>query len=142
MTGTGQDAGDMGSCESCRAVFIYRLIHSGFNDSPFAYCDRCGMLALLALGSMPRDLKTNEYGPVTTEMERRISPCPCGGKFRASASPRCPNCSKELSAVRAAEWIEKNAPGAAKGWRWQRSWQGPYALMIEEKFVSDNWLVE
>lgn len=132
-------AGDRGSCESCRANFPYRLIHSGFNDSAFAYCDLCGMLALLSHSEVPRDLKTNEYGPVTNDMEGRLAPCRCGGKFRASASPRCPDCSKELSAERAAEWIERNAPGTAKGWRWQRSWQGTCALLIDEKLVRDNW---
>ncbi|MBI2385007.1 MAG: hypothetical protein HYV14_03225 [Elusimicrobia bacterium] len=140
MNKTEDDAaGDRGSCESCCAIFPYRLIHSGFNGSAFAYCDLCGMLALLSHSEVPRDLKKNEYGPVTDDMEGRLAPCRCGGKFRASASPRCPDCSKELSPERAAEWIERNAPGTAKGWRWQRSWQGTYALLIDEKLVCDNW---
>jgi hypothetical protein len=129
---------DKGSCESCRAVFPYRLIHNGFNDSSFAYCDRCGMLTLLSHYTAPRDLKL-DFGPASAEMEDRLEPCACGGKFKANASPRCPECATELSPVRAAEWIERDAPGSAGGWRWARSWQGIYALWISGKLVSDNW---
>jgi hypothetical protein len=35
--------------------------------------------------------------------------------------------------------MEQNAPGAQRGWRWQRTWAGLYALIIAEKVVFDPW---
>jgi hypothetical protein len=40
----------------------------------------------------------------------------------------------------AAEWLERNAPGTAMGWRWQRSWRGLYCIIIEDRVVHDNWI--
>jgi hypothetical protein len=81
-------------------------------------------------------------GGIKPEIEAYLSPCSCGGRFRADAAPRCPHCHQILSAVKAAVYIEANAPGAAKGWKWQRSWNGIYALysvMIEGRVVHDPW---
>lgn len=39
----------------------------------------------------------------------------------------------------AATWIEADAPGAKRGWRWQRSWRGLYCIIIEDRVVFDNW---
>lgn len=38
----------VGECERCRSTFAYDLIHNGFADTAYAYCDRCGMTALLS----------------------------------------------------------------------------------------------
>ena len=54
MTQTTQPRRDgTGTCESCGHSFDYMLIHNGFNDSAFAYCDSCGMTALFDRG-VPR----------------------------------------------------------------------------------------
>lgn len=39
---------DTARCESCSEGFTYFLVHNGFNDSAYAYCDTCGMTALLS----------------------------------------------------------------------------------------------
>ena len=39
----------VGECEHCHGQFGYYLIHSGFNDSNYAYCDFCGKTAVLSL---------------------------------------------------------------------------------------------
>jgi hypothetical protein len=44
-----------------------------------------------------------------------------------------------LSAVEATDYIEKNARGTAKGWRWDQSWTGVYSIVINEKRVEDWW---
>lgn len=36
------------------------------------------------------------------------------------------------SAEKATAWIEANAPGTKKGWRWQRNWIGTYAISNRE----------
>jgi hypothetical protein len=35
-------------------------------------------------------------------------------------------------------YIEANAPGAAKGWKWQGSWSGLYCLIVDGCEVN-NW---
>lgn len=80
-----------------------------------------------------------ECGAVRAEIEPYMAPCPCGGGFRADAVPRCPHCHQPLSATEAATYIEGNASGTAKGWRWQRDWQGLFAMVIEGREVEDPW---
>jgi hypothetical protein len=55
------------------------------------------------------------------------------------AAPRCPHCHDTLSAEFATSYIEANAPGAKKGWRWQRNWSEMYCIVIEDKRVMDNF---
>jgi hypothetical protein len=130
-----------GTCENCGAVFPYEIVHNGFNESTHAYCDQCGTTALLGivaiekrLGRLPQLLT-----PLPSEVERLLALCECGGRFRGVAPARCPSCRGALSADRAAAWIEGQAPGAATGWRWQRSWAGLYALILQERVVWDPW---
>lgn len=68
---------------------------------------------------------------INSEIEPFLTPCFCGGHFRKGATPRCPDCGMTLSAESATNYIEKNAPGTAKGWRWQRNWSGIYCIAIE-----------
>jgi len=72
-------------------------------------------------------------------MEPYIQPCDCGGSFRKGCTPRCPQCSKPLSAELAASYIESNAPGTQKGWRWQRNWRSVYCVVIEDNRVDNNF---
>lgn len=132
---------DTGTCEHCNGRFRYALIHNGFNDSAHAYCDRCGRTALLDARSdaIPEQAGFRPHGPIPVAAEPWLLPCECGGAFRAAASPRCPGCNRELSAEPARAWIESQAPGAAKGWRWQGSWCGIYAIVVEGRVVENNW---
>ena len=132
---------DIGDCEHCKKQFGYYLIHNGFNDSAYAYCDTCGMTELLDGWKGP---KTGEFQMllhqnITQEVEPFLAPCQCGGFFRAGASPRCPHCRQPLSADRAADYIERQAKGTKKGWRWQRGWTSLYCIIIEDKVVHDVW---
>jgi hypothetical protein len=132
-----------GNCELCGANFSYYLIHSGFNDSTYVYCDTCGRTAVLSLLTMERRLGRlpELVVPIPNELERHLASCGCGGRFLASGVPRCPVCRESLSPESAATWLEKNAPGARKGWLWQRSWSGPYAIVIDENEETDPWAV-
>jgi hypothetical protein len=80
-----------------------------------------------------------EFGEIPTEMEPHIGACLCGGHFKKGAYPRCPHCNHELSAELAADWIEHDAPGAAKGWRWQQNWHEIYAIVIGNKRLKDHY---
>jgi hypothetical protein len=78
---------------------------------------------------------------ITADIEDHLLPAPDGGVFRASAGARCPHCNHALDPVKAADYIEKNAEGTKKGWRWQQDWNGMYCIVIENRLVSDNWKV-
>jgi hypothetical protein len=132
----------IGACSTCGGSFEYELVHCGFADFGYAYCERCGQTALLD-GWFPKiptgaHLRIQQVIEPTTEPY--LKPCPCGGVFRSSASPRCPSCHVPISAEQATAWIEANAPGTKVGWRWQQNWTGTYAIVIEWQRVCDNWL--
>ena len=135
---------DIGQCEYCAKHFGYYLIHSGFNDSFYAYCSDCGTVAQLSLYDkrMPRLVQDcPPYQEICAELEPYIRPCQCGSAFKKGATPRCPHCKQPLSAEVAATYIEKNASGTKKGWVWQRNWHHTYFIVIENNLVSDNFKV-
>lgn len=92
--------GDTGVCESCCQSFNYSLMHNGFGDTAYAYCDKCGRPAFVGGWSkdIPVTAKLKLHGPVNPEAEALLAPCSCGGVFRAGATPRCPHCRNPLSA--------------------------------------------
>ena len=132
---------NVGRCANCAATFKYSLIHNGFNESAYAYCDDCGTTAVLSGWSpnIPPEAGLRVHGRITAGVEPFLASCPCGGRFRASAVPRCPACREPLDPVACTAFIEADAPGTAKGWRWQRSWDGLYSIVINGRQVSDPW---
>jgi len=130
-----------GTCEHCGAQFPYYMIHNGFNDSAYAYCDRDGTTALLDVYALrPADVRFEPFMRITKDIEPFLRPCNCGGRFTASASPRCPKCRHELSATDAAAWIERNAKGTDVGWRWQRNWDALYCIVIGGHSAANPWI--
>ena len=129
----------MGVCEQCSESFPYALLHNGFNNSTYAYCDSCGMTAVLDTWKVPSAIQIQFHTVIKSEEEALLLPCECGGAFKSGVSPRCPHCHEPLSAQSAGQWLEANAPGTAKGWRWQSSWTGLYAIVIGNRLVKDNW---
>ena len=128
-----------GNCVSCDRIFSYYLIHNGFNNSAYLYCDRCGETCLLDLWSLPHGVEITDYGIIPNAIEQLLKPCQCGGTFRKEAAPRCPHCNSTLSAVGAKEYIEANAHGTISGWRWQQTWDGLYCIVIDGKVSKDCW---
>lgn len=130
-----------GRCEHCRRKFDYAIYHSGFGDCAYAYCDRCGRTAVLDGWNerIPTNIGFKVHAPIARSVEPHLLPCACGGAFRGDASPRCPHCREALSAVAATAYIEADAPGTKKGWKWQQSWDGIYCIDIERQSVRDNW---
>lgn len=138
----GKRSDGKATCGHCRAQFDYFLVHNGFNDSAYAYCDTCGMTALLSgwATNIPAQVELHVHQPVTAEVEPWLRPCSCGGRFRGHASPRCPECHEPFPAAGLTSDIERNAPGTKVGWRWQQNWSGLYAIVIENRMIADNWL--
>lgn len=81
------------SCPSCSAA-LFTVDRSPFYDDWVLYCDRC-----------PRRAEVSFYDPVVValgnvsaaerfgEIERRLRPCACGGRYLFSAPRRCVTCS-------------------------------------------------
>src|SRR5215472_8047811 len=78
------------------------------------------------------------FREICAKLEPHIQLCQCGGAFKKGASPRCPHCKQPLSAVAAATYIERDAPGTNKGWVWQRNWYDTYCIVIDNQLVGDN----
>ena len=135
-------ADSSGQCADCGYTFRFQLVHNGFNESAYAYCDLCGQTAFLSGWSkqIPPLAGFTTRGPIAASVERWLAPCSCGGHFKAGAEPRCPQCRARLSAVSATKYIEASAPGARQGWRWQQAWDGLYAIVIDDRLVNDPWL--
>ena len=110
-------------------------------DCVYAYCDSCGKTAILSMWDKRFPKLPNFAGQqeMCAAMEPYVQPCECGGVFKRGASPRCPHCNRALSAELATSYIESNAPGTKKGWRWQKSWSGVYCIVLEGKSVGDNF---
>jgi hypothetical protein len=123
-----------GTCEHCRQQFGYGLLHCEFSDSIYAYCDLCGKTAVLSLWD-----KRMVHQEMCSGMEPYLTPCDCGGNFKKGSKPRCPHCNNNLSAEFASSYLERNAPGTQKGWRWQRDWSGLYCIVVEDKWINNNF---
>ena len=131
----------VGICEHCEKEFGYWLLHSGFGDCVYAYCDSCGTTAVLSMWDerMPKLPGCPGQREICTAMEPYIAACECGGNFKSGQAPRCPVCNQPLSAELATTYLERNAPGTKKGWCWQRNWRETYCVIIEEKWIKDNF---
>ena len=130
-----------GNCQDCSGKFSYYLVHNGFNDSAYAYCSACGRTAILSAYTVPRGAPFEAFGKIGSGTEPFLKRCTCGGRFTTDATPRCPACRRSLSPIDARSWIEANAPGRRRGWRWQLSWDGPYCIVIDWQIEDDPWIV-
>jgi hypothetical protein len=130
-----------GICEHCKQQFGYALLHAGFAEAAYAYCDTCGKTAILSLWDkrMPRLPDCPGQQEMCSAMEQFLKHCDCGGRFRRGAKPRCPHCRQELSAELATNYLEGNAPGTKKGWRWQKNWSALYCIVIEGNRIANNF---
>jgi hypothetical protein len=123
-----------GDCEHCKRFYRYSLWHSGFGDNSYAYCDDCGMLAILNYSNTyvaEFPTLSVQFAEIDASWESFLQPCACGGRFRKGGSPRCPHCLQKLSATHAATHIEAQASGAGKGWQWQNNWSGVYCMAMD-----------
>jgi hypothetical protein len=123
------------------------VIHNGFNDSCYAYCDRCGRAALIDLipflygGAEPKpvDGSGSHAAVIGSHFERAMRPCPCGGHFRRGAAPRCPTCSAEVSPEQFGDTLKRGlwsyspqpARSGAREFVRDSLWQGIYCILFE-----------
>ncbi len=126
-----------GWCHQCGCEFPFEVIHCGFNEASYAYCEDCGTVALLAAGYKEKRGIPRHRG-IEAEGEPQLSACPCSGRFAAGASPRCPHCRGALDATQASEYIEAAIRPVAAGWNWQRNWEGLYCMIVDRRVTHDR----
>ena len=141
LFGTRTDEPWIGECEVCHHSFEFSIINNLMADTAYAYCDTCGTMALLSgwYEHVPAGAPLRVQGVIPPELEAWLAPCGCGGTFKHGSEPRCPACRAPISAEAATSYIEPQAPGTKGGWRWQRTWIGPYGFLINRRLVQDNY---
>lgn len=80
--------------------------HAGFSDQGFLYCNLCPNILLFSSYDPEFEKlvgKTKIPWSLSLEEKRKIEsqlrPCPCGGRFRFDAYPRCPHCNKNVQSL-------------------------------------------
>ena len=96
------------NCPNCHRTFHVDqkyANHAGFGNQGFLYCDPCPNLVVFSSFD-PR--YTNKVGEVhpwmlmgskKREVEDQLKACPCGGRFRFAATPRCPLCNEPIPSI-------------------------------------------
>ena len=103
-------------CPACHytiKVDYPKVIHAGFSNCGFLYCDKGGdLVTWSSFDKVYESLIPNKH-PWTLNakekalVERSLTACPCGGKFTFAAKPRCPNCNHEIpEIVDHIHWVE------------------------------------
>jgi hypothetical protein len=97
------------NCPKCRQTFSIPQkwpYHAGFGNLGVYYCDSCPNLvtfssfdpryqAIVGKKLHPWTLRADK----AQKVERLLKPCPCGGRFRYTAEPRCPLCNETIRSV-------------------------------------------
>jgi len=97
-------------CVNCGTEVHGDLYHLGFSDMECMYCDSCPRVMLLKdpsfydrHGIRWPNLRAGDKGwepynrhllPFYEKLEGLFKSCVCGGRYRASALPRCPKCNE------------------------------------------------
>jgi hypothetical protein len=134
------------SCASCAKTFSVALLHNGFNNSEFLYCDTCHRVAILNFYSRRSNLLlqlADMSGGVlwswrnsieaNRDIEMRLSPCQCGGHFSFQAAPHCPICRAALNLQDVLRQLN-----VRQGWN--NGWRGIYCLVVEGGIVEDPFV--
>ena len=137
---------EIGYCNKCGFKFSYELIHNGFNETAYAYCDSCGKTLFLEehYKQIPQTCLLffkikDRYEKINRDIEQFLEKCECGGKFARSTKPRCPHCKEVLSTKNATEFIFKNSKPGSINSGWRISWNSLYAIIINNKKVYNKW---
>lgn len=86
------------TCPECNQILRYQLVHTGFNNTGYAYCDRDGALLVWEIFDPQYTAVAGDKHPWTlnhleeVRVESAFHPCPCGGHFGMRNPPRCPHC--------------------------------------------------
>ncbi len=95
-------------CPNCKKLILLKqeyLYHAGFSNRGFLYCELCP--TILEFSSYDRNYKKfiRDKGPWPLAVdekqliEKHLKYCPCGGRFRFDAPPKCPHCLGSIASL-------------------------------------------
>jgi hypothetical protein len=90
-------------CPHCRADLRFERVHTGFNNTGYAYCGVDGALLVWDTFDPHYVAVVGDQHPWTLDrkgrasVEAKLAPCPCGGRFGMANPPRCPRCAESTS---------------------------------------------
>src|SRR5262245_17088135 len=81
---------DKGQCETCGKEFAYFLVHNGFNDSAYSYCNSCGRASILSgwYDKIPAVAKLKLHHAIPETTEPHLEKCEYGRSGRPSMAMR------------------------------------------------------
>ncbi len=95
-------------CPECHRTFTVAQkypYHAGFGNVGFLYCEACPNLVVFSSFDRRYTTMVGEVHPwmlnsfKKRRVERELKRCPCGGRFRFAAKPRCPLCNKPIPSI-------------------------------------------
>jgi len=96
------------NCPECHNTFSVPrkyAYHAGFGNVGFLYCEACPNLVVFSSFDPRYTRIAGEVHPWMLnfikkwKVEGALMPCPCGGRFRFAAKPRCPLCNEPVPAI-------------------------------------------
>jgi hypothetical protein len=126
-------------CKDCKQTFDYVTYGNGMNQNAHAYCNKCGMACVLGIyypKIPPASNFLKRHPPaqlIDATIEEFLKYCPCGGKFKHNALPRCPHCNKELIEFNTSyyKFVTVMIDGKKIEDWWKEDWQGDEQLPKE-----------
>ena len=115
-------------CPTCNKPLRFEKVHTGFNDTGYAYCDRDGSLLVWDTFDPTYTALVGERHPwaldrnAEEQVERALEACPCGGRFGLHNPPLCAHCGHDLRAlvgppIYFADFGQRFDPGRDRLWR-------------------------
>src|SRR5438309_12076697 len=91
-------------CPHCARLIQFEQYHAGFGDEGYLYCDKDSTVLTWSSYDRVYSSIVRKHPWMLTDAEKRLVedallPCPLGGKFAFSNSPRCPHCSQEIRSL-------------------------------------------
>ncbi len=85
----------MTQCGSCNAPAHFYRFGGMAQMHPHFYCDTCSNVYFSrAHHDLVRDAPTDTS--LLAELAESLPACPCGGRFRPGANPKCPTCEGDM----------------------------------------------
>lgn len=131
---------DIGSCENCNQRFSYALIHNGFNDSAYAYCDTCGCVASSLLGREP---PTASRFASTARLPRTSSgtliDVAAGVSFELKHRRDARIADTHSRLMSPPDILRRMRQGPRKDGAGNVNWQGLYCIIVEGRSIKAPW---
>jgi len=119
-------------CPSCNRRYFINIYSGDFADLYEMRCTKCSRTLLINQASDDFSKVFGRFGKnytkeFDTELSQNLTECPCGGRFSAYASYRCPHCNFSIHI----DEIKKQI-------KWWGSDDGIPGVIMGERMISRN----